>query len=275
MCVSTHTYAYSTSCGITAILADTADEKECVIQLSFSLFCPNTDLCGHNSFFVAERRALNSGSRQKGTCWKGGDVKWQRSKGPWSIMLEWCCCRGMFLLFLYCSALFYLSLFSVLAALIYYMLFLWNCPLFFFCSINIPISFVLFWCWMTELKKRNLSLLSHLISWWSHCCFACWTGAWLFPWVCYWNRSPCLWWRTAHPIRPRCWTTSTGWVVSLATKSCSYQQTCFPISSETYNVVARRHINFSFDTSTPPILPNGLATLIRLTSTMTSSLCLI
>lgn len=129
---------------------------------------------------------------------------------------------------------------------------------FFFCSINILISFVLFWCWMTELKKRNLSLLSHLISWWSHCCFACWTGAWLFPWVCYWNRSPCLWWRTAHPIRPRCWTTSTGWVVSLATKSCSYQQTCFPISSETYNVVARRHINFSFDTSTPPSYQMGL-----------------
>lgn len=59
---------------IASILAhrpDSADEWECVIQLSFPLFCPNADLCGHNSLFVARRGALNGRSRQKGMCWKG------------------------------------------------------------------------------------------------------------------------------------------------------------------------------------------------------------
>lgn len=40
---SAHAYASSTSCGTASILArrpDSADEWECVIQLSFPLFCP-------------------------------------------------------------------------------------------------------------------------------------------------------------------------------------------------------------------------------------------
>lgn len=42
----------------------------------FSLFCLNTDLCGHNSLFVAKCRALNSRGRQKGTYWtvRGHDM---------------------------------------------------------------------------------------------------------------------------------------------------------------------------------------------------------
>lgn len=50
------------------------------MQLFFPLFSFNTDLCSNNSLFVARHRALNSGSRQNGTCWKKGDVKWLRSK---------------------------------------------------------------------------------------------------------------------------------------------------------------------------------------------------
>lgn len=67
---------------ILAHSSDLADEWECVIQLSFALFCPNSDLCGDNSLFVARSRALNIGSRQKGVCWKEGDVKWLRSENP-------------------------------------------------------------------------------------------------------------------------------------------------------------------------------------------------
>lgn len=166
--------------GFASILAhstDSADEKECVIQLSFSLFCPNTDLCGHNSLFVAERRALNSGSRQKGTCWKGGDMKWLRSKGHWSIMLEWYICRGMFLL----------KCFVVL------------CP-FFLHRLSFQLSSI-------TLKGSIIKTFSPFLytpSWWCRCCSACWTGAWPYPWACCWNPSPCLLWRAIHPRRPRC-----------------------------------------------------------------------
>lgn len=54
----------------------------------------------------------------------------------------------------------------------------------------------------------------NFLSWWCPCCYVCWTGAWLFPWVCFWNRLPQLCWRTTHPSKPPYWTTSTGWVVS-------------------------------------------------------------
>lgn len=54
------------------------------------------------------------------------------------------------------------------------------------------------------------------------------------------------------------------------TGSCGYNKyACLQISSEKYTVFARRHNNLRFDTPIPTP-PNRLATLITLTSTMTS-----
>lgn len=152
------------------------------------LFCPDTDLCGHNSLFVAKRRALNCGSRQKGTCWKGGDMKWITSEGSWSIMLEWCIeefsdwradCSLFISVFLLSS-----SISSEFTAPIHNRLF----------------SSIYFTClYLTTLKIFSPP---SILSWWCHYCYACWTGAWLFPWVCCWSPSPCLRWRTTHRTRP-------------------------------------------------------------------------
>ena len=179
-------------------------------------------------------------------------------------MLEWCCCRGMSLLSqLFCSpSLYFLSLqlscFLVASLALSRSFLLHRYNIFFCFDVGYLVS-------LLSLCQLMVSLLLCLLDW----CMAVPLSLLLEP-----ITMPLLEDRTSHkaPLLDyiyRVGSLTDSWEVGKA-GSCSYNKhACLLISSETCRVFAGRHNNFSSDTSTPTP-PNRLATLIRLTSTVTS-----